>query len=717
MIRIWAGNKRRRQGRDAVRGRRHRPSVMVLEGRELLSTLTVSNTNDSGAGSLRAAVAQADADGGGDTIVFSSLFDTPQTITLTGGQLELSGTTARTTIAGPGANLLSVSGDMASRVLQIDGAVTASISGLTITGGSASNSVGNDNGGGVQVMEDGSLTMTDCTVSGNAASGGGGLGRLVCLGGGSLTMTDCTVSSNNAAGGGGLYNDGATLTMTNCTVSGNSTTISGGGVGSYGTTAATTLTSCTVSANSTGTSGGGGLHNHGGSVTLTDTIVAGNYAGGDISGNYTDGGHNLIGGNPLLAALGDYGGPTFTMAPLPGSPAIGGGASTGTPDFDQRGFPRGGSVDIGAFQTQPGISVNTTADGVGSGPGELNLRQAVNLANALSTADSITFSNLFNTPQVITLTAGELMLTDQAMTTITGPGADLLTISGNKASRVFEIRFGSAELSGLTITGGSGGSAASGGGLYNNDGTLALSNCTVSGNSANGGGGLFNQGGTSTLTDCTINGNTSYAQGGGLLQGQGSLILLGCTLSGNRASDDGGGLAVSNTGGSMSLSNCTVTGNTAATDGGGLESSYSPLIVGNCTISGNQCGKSGGGIYSVGPQRLTSLTNTIVAGNSGGDISGSYFGSNNLILSDPLLAPLGNYGGPTPTMALLPGSPAIGGGTTTGAPATDQRGSRGPGTSTSAPSRARASPSPPSPAARRSRPCSARRSPNRWRSR
>ena len=73
---------------------------------------------------------------------------------------------------------------MASRVLQIDGAVTASISGLTITGGSASNSVGNDNGGGVQVMEDGSLTMTDCTVSGNAASGGGGLGGgLVCLGG------------------------------------------------------------------------------------------------------------------------------------------------------------------------------------------------------------------------------------------------------------------------------------------------------------------------------------------------------------------------------------------------------------------------------------------------------------------------------------------------------------------------------------------------------
>ena len=713
MSRIEVKSERRR-GRvaDARRGRlRLWPTIMALEDRALLSLLIVSNTNDHGTGSLRAAIIQANLDGGGDTIVFSNLFDTPQTITLTGGQLELTGTAGTTTIQGPGAYLLSVSGHQASRVFQVDTQVTASISGLTITGGS----VGNNDGGGVQVMEDGSLTMTDCTVSGNAATGGAGLGGgLVCLVGGSLTMTDCTVSSNNAAGGGGLYNDGGTLTMTNCTVSSNSTTISSGGVGSYGTSAATTLTNCTVSANSASTSGGGGLHNYRGSVTLTNTIVAGNYAGGDISGNYTDGGHNLIGGNPLLAALGDYGGPTFTMPPLPGSPAIGGGASTGHPDFDQRGFPRGGSVDIGAFQTQPGISVNTTADGVGSGPGELNLRQAVNLANALSTADTITFSNLFNTPQVITLTAGQLMLTDREMTTITGPGADLLTISGNKTSRVFEIRFGSAELSGLTITGGSGGSAASGGGLYNNNGTLALSNCTVSGNSANGGGGLFNQGGTSTLTDCTINGNTSYARGGGLLQGQGSLILRGCTVSGNRASDDGGGLAGSITGGSMSLSNCTVTGNTAATDGGGLESFYSPLIVGNCTISGNQCGKSGGGIFSLGPQRFTWLTNTIVAGNSGGDISGSYFGSNNLIGGDPLLAPLGNYGGPTTTMALLPGSPAIDGGITTGARPPTSAASRGPGTLTSALSRARASSSRSSPEALRNRPRLARSSPRGW---
>src|SRR5262249_29391378 len=73
-------------GRGSSR-RRLRPTVTALEGRELLSTLIVSNINDSGTGSLRAAVAQANSDGGGDTIGFSSLFNTPQTITLTSGEL------------------------------------------------------------------------------------------------------------------------------------------------------------------------------------------------------------------------------------------------------------------------------------------------------------------------------------------------------------------------------------------------------------------------------------------------------------------------------------------------------------------------------------------------------------------------------------------------------------------------------------------------------
>src|SRR5580692_4417085 len=123
MIRIGAGNKRRKQGPDGVRGRlRLRPALVALEGRALLSTLTVNSTADDGStGTLRWAIGQANASNQADTIDFSSLFDTPQTITLTSGSLLLTSADT-TTISGPGANLLTVSGNQAGRVFDIDGA-------------------------------------------------------------------------------------------------------------------------------------------------------------------------------------------------------------------------------------------------------------------------------------------------------------------------------------------------------------------------------------------------------------------------------------------------------------------------------------------------------------------------------------------------------------------------------------------------------------------
>src|SRR5262249_30189037 len=102
---------------------------------------------------------------------------------------------------------------------QVDAGVTAFLSGLTITGGSA------DNGAGL--ANHGTLTLTDCTVSGNSASNsGGGLYNL----NGTLTLTNCTISGNSAGtDSGGLWNNG-TATLTNCTVSGNSAGTDGGGL-------------------------------------------------------------------------------------------------------------------------------------------------------------------------------------------------------------------------------------------------------------------------------------------------------------------------------------------------------------------------------------------------------------------------------------------------------------------------------------------------------
>ena len=100
--------------------------------------------------------------------------------------------------------------------------------------------------------------------------------------------------------------------------------------------------------------------------------------------------------------------------------------------------------------------VNTAADGAVSGPGQLNLRQAVNLANVLTGADTITFdSTVFATAQTITLAQGQITLSNRTgVATIAGPAGGV-TVSGNNASRVFQVDGGvTASISGLTIAGG-----------------------------------------------------------------------------------------------------------------------------------------------------------------------------------------------------------------------------------------------------------------------
>jgi hypothetical protein len=174
---------------------------MQLEGRELLSTLTVGNTNDSGPGSLRAAVVQANSDGGGDAIVFSSsVFNTPQKITLTSGPIALTGA-AMTTITGPGTNMLSISGDNASRVFDIASGSAAELSGLTVTDGKA------NHGGGIR-NDGGTLALDQIVLRDNRARVGGGL-----YNNGSAALNDVTFHGNIARKGSRFFSTRkATLT-------------------------------------------------------------------------------------------------------------------------------------------------------------------------------------------------------------------------------------------------------------------------------------------------------------------------------------------------------------------------------------------------------------------------------------------------------------------------------------------------------------------------
>ena len=241
--------------------------------------LIVNTTSDSlfpGAGllSLPEAVLFADFDRSGNSnITFdNNVFKKPQTITLTGNQLELSNTIETETITGPAAGV-TVSGGGLSRVFQVDGLVTASISGLTITGGNSGSS-----GGGLANF--GTTTLTNCTISGNSAAtysysgDGGGV-----YNDGTLTMTNCTVSGNSTNGiGGGVSsgsfaNSGPTLTMTNCTVSANSCASAGGGLCGRGTM---TVSNCTFTGNHCTYSGGGAIEDLGHTLTVTNSSFIGN---------------------------------------------------------------------------------------------------------------------------------------------------------------------------------------------------------------------------------------------------------------------------------------------------------------------------------------------------------------------------------------------------------------------------------------------------------
>ena len=186
----------------------------------MLSTFTVTSTADDGSnGTLRWAIAQANDDNGASTIDFN-LGTSPATITLTQEELDLRRTSGSIAIDGPGASLLTIDGNQLSRDFAVEQGVTASFSGLTITGASAGFRVG---GGGL--YNAGTTTLYGCTISGNSAYYGGGVYNKQ----GSMTLTDCTISGNTANQSGGVqagtyFSPGGTMVFTNCTIDDNTFT-------------------------------------------------------------------------------------------------------------------------------------------------------------------------------------------------------------------------------------------------------------------------------------------------------------------------------------------------------------------------------------------------------------------------------------------------------------------------------------------------------------
>lgn len=356
-----------------------------------VQTTPASNTTDS-ACSLRDALLESAALGASSISFDSSQFATAQNITLANGTLTIppntaiTGTVSSTTHT----NLVTVSGGGSSSnfvvFAQVQG--SSSIANLTISQGH-SNSAGG-------ISSEGTLTVSNCTFSNNSGYGGGAIYST-----GTLTVSDSTFTHNSATtGGGAIFNDAAgTVIVSNSTFSANSSS-SGGAIDTQGNAA--TVTNSTFSGNSASSGGtGGAIFNYGSVVSVNNNIFSGNSASSASSGagiyslgntvsantnvywNNLSGGAeddcencspntNAISGNPNLAPVGYYGGPTQTMLPLPGSAAICAASQlliasgVGT---DQRGFPNTNTtypgysttacVDAGAVQTNYSMSISS----------------------------------------------------------------------------------------------------------------------------------------------------------------------------------------------------------------------------------------------------------------------------------------------------------------------------------------------------------------------
>jgi|GEM_PF-1554402 len=504
------------QNRLEKRRRALRLAVEPLEDRTVLTTMLVVNSllDDGTAGTLRAAIEQANSGADNEYIIQFDPSAATGTITLTQGELVLENNNGGVSqkaikIEGPGASQLAVSGNNASRVFQIQSGLTASLGGLTITRGFASN----DTGGGV-FNDGGILTIIDSNISSNRVDfdkNGGGISNrggtatiinstisdntAYLYGGGILnvdgatTIINSTVSKNTATGhfmssAGGIYNGlNGTLTITNSTINQNTSFATGAGI--YNTiTAMLTITNSTVSGNFNTSYGyGGGISNSGGTATITNSLITNNTAlfnGGGL--------HN------------DYEGTlTVVDSTIRDNTAMGGGGGISNSQ---------GNVAI----------IRSTISGNFAGGN--NFGRGGGVQNLLSGVTTITNSTI-----------------SQNSTDAAGGG-------------IFNTLGGSLTITSSTI---SGNSADGGGGIYNQDDSLSIINTIVAGNLSPGGsdvrGAVSSQGhnliGDTTessgwlTSDLTGNANAPLNPLLGPLQNNGGPTQTMALLSGSPAIDAG----------------------------------------------------------------------------------------------------------------------------------------------------------------------------------
>jgi len=707
---VWRA-RRHHRGR---RGRGIKVLMEVLERRLLLTTYTITTLADDGrAGSLRWAVEQAMASGGANAINFDpslsgtiNLLNSP----LHNGPLIFTGGT--TTITGSSA--VAVNGNDDATVFEIDPGAALTLTGITTSGG---NYYGATSAG--DIYNNGTLNLSNCDVIGVAQAtyksltplpagtleGSGG--AIYNDSGGTLNISGDSPATSLISGhgelGGGIYNNGGTVNIANTALTGIADT------------------------------GGAILNTNGGTVTISGSTISGtaNIAGGAIC-NEANSTLNITSStiNPSSAA--DWGGAIANYAN--GTVSLDSTTVSGsTADLGGGIFNFTGAVLLITASTISGNTASEYGGGIYNDQGTITFTGSIvnnePVGNSILNNAAVAGGGIYNLGGVVSIDSATI--SGNTVTVPSGFGGDATgggidNDNGGVATLIPTLVISNSTISNNAASNSQQGGNSEGGGIYSNSGTVDLDTSTVQANSVTSGGfseggGIYSNADYETIANSTISLNlatstaqssgspppsTVYAFGGGIyIAGDDTVAIVNSTIASNQALDTataadaaGGGIWSA---GTLTATNTTIASNTAVgqhfgvTVGAGIDINAGDTTLYNTIVADSVITTasipSGLDISGTLDQALASgqtpssynlvTTRLDTAGNNaaGGLINGI---NNNIVGSAANLGPLQDNGGPTQTMALLFGSPAIDAGSNAlavdfygNALTTDQRGS------------------------------------------